>query len=89
AMGVPITIYGDLHDSRRCSLRTASLRRINVDASCFVVPPGMQRMDNELALLLDQDESSGAVFSDISYLQSKGSHDKKVGAIALSGACKR
>jgi hypothetical protein len=89
AMGVPITIYGDLHDSRRCSLRTASLRRTNVDASSFAVPPGMQRMDNELALLLDQDESSGAVFSDISYLQSKGSHDKKVGAIALSGACKR
>jgi hypothetical protein len=46
-------------------------------------------MDNELALLLDQDESSGAVFSDISYLESKSSHDKKLGAIALSGASKR
>jgi hypothetical protein len=89
SMGVPITVYGDLHDSHRCSLRTVSLGRINIDPSCFAVPPGMQKMDNELALVLDQDENSGAVFSDISYLESKGSHDKKTGAIALSGACKR
>jgi len=75
-VGTPVTIYVTSSITVAACLRPSLLASSVSIGNCWMCQPECQKMNNELALLLDQDDDQGAVFSDISYLAGK-SHEKR------------